>query len=309
LLSRWLSFGSSILAQFLNLVDNSYSYNANGEQTNRTLAGTSHTLAWDYDGQLLSSTVGGVATTFTYDALGRRLTRASGGTTTQFLSTGDAGDYQVWLEAVGSTVTSQYSYGNALVRKDSEYPLYDGLGSERTVTNGSQTVTGTLNLDAFGQLAGSTGSSTNPYMYAATSGYRNDGDAGLTHVRARYYDAQVGRFISRDSVLMEHPYVYCGHQPVTHLDPDGHEIKIVIDTPGGRTTITAPDTAHVTIDPASGKITIQPYKPAGSEKGPAAEGEKKKADAKSRWDVWVSRAKEAATLYKLLADLLKKDSK
>ncbi len=28
------------------------------------------------------------------------------------------------------------------------------------------------------------------------------------HVGARYYDAQVGRFITRDTVLSEHPYLY-----------------------------------------------------------------------------------------------------
>jgi hypothetical protein len=96
-----------------------------------------------------------------------------------------AADNQRSLEAQGSTVTAKYGYGNALYRKDGEFPLFDGLGSERTVTNGSQTVTGTINFDAFGQTVGSTGSSTNPYMFAATSGYRSDGDAGLMHVRAR----------------------------------------------------------------------------------------------------------------------------
>jgi RHS repeat-associated protein len=106
--------------------------------------------------------------------------------------------------------------------KDGEYPLFDGLGSERTVTNSSQTVTGTINYDAFGQTVGTTGSSTNPYMFAATWGYRNDGDAGLMHVGARYYDAQVGRFITRDTVLSEHPYLYCEHEPVDHVDPSGH---------------------------------------------------------------------------------------
>jgi len=108
------------------------------------------------------------------------------------------------------------------VRKDEEYPLFDGLGSERTVTNASQTVTGTINYDAFGQTVGTTGSSTNPYMFAATWGYRTDGDAGLMHVGARYYDAQVGRFLTRDTVLSEHPYLYCEHEPVNHLDPSGH---------------------------------------------------------------------------------------
>jgi RHS repeat-associated protein len=109
------------------------------------------------------------------------------------------------------------------VRKDEEYPLFDGLGSERTVTNASQTVTGTINYDAFGQTVGTTGSSTNPYMFAATWGYRTDGDAGLMHVGARYYDAQVGRFITRDTLLSEHPYLYCEHEPVDHVDPDGHQ--------------------------------------------------------------------------------------
>ena len=67
------------------------------------------------------------------------------------------------------------------------------------------------------------GSSASPYTFAATSGYRNDGDAGLTHVGARYYDAQVGRFITRDTVLDQHPYLYCDHEPVNALDPSGHD--------------------------------------------------------------------------------------
>jgi RHS repeat-associated protein len=68
-------------------------------------------------------------------------------------------------------------------------------------------------------------------MYAATSGYRNDGDAGLVHVGARYYDAQVGRFTSRDTVLTEHPYLYCEHDPVNSTDPTGHSAWWQIVTP------------------------------------------------------------------------------
>ena len=56
-------------------------------------------------------------------------------------------------------------------RKCSGTPLFDGLGSERTVTNSSQAVTGTLTQDGFGNTVASTGSS-NPYMYAATSKYK-----------------------------------------------------------------------------------------------------------------------------------------
>ncbi len=81
------------------------------------------------------------------------------------------------------------------------WPLYDGLGSERTVTNSSQMVTATLTLSAFGQTVASTGSSTSAYQFGATSGYRTEDDAGLTLVGCRFYEAQVGRFITRDTYL------------------------------------------------------------------------------------------------------------
>jgi hypothetical protein len=42
------------------------------------------------------------------------------------------------------------------------------------------------------------------------------------HVGPRYHDAQVGRFITRDTVLSEEPYLYCRHDPVNAVDPDGH---------------------------------------------------------------------------------------
>jgi len=198
---------------------NSYSYNANGEQTNRTLSGTSHTLAYDYDGQLTSIVVGGNTTSFVYDGLGRRYSRAAGGTTTKFLY----GPGGINLEVVGTTVTATYTHGNALLRKDSEYPMFDGLGSERTIRDGSQNSVGSITFEGFGATITSSGSSASAYMFAGTSGYRNDGDAGMSHVGARYHDAQVGRFVTRDTHLDQHPYLYCEHDPVNRVDPSGHD--------------------------------------------------------------------------------------
>ena len=146
---------------------NSYSYNANGEQTGRTLSGTAYTLAYDYDGQLLSTTTGGsTQSSFVYDAAGRRVSRTNGGTTTKFCY----GAGQILAEKQGSTTTAVYTYGNSLLRKDSETPLFDGGGHERTVTNGSQTVTGAINFDGFGSTVGSTGSSSSPYRFVIMGG-------------------------------------------------------------------------------------------------------------------------------------------
>jgi len=127
------------------------------------------------------------------------------------------------LYELGDTPRTHDASGNALLKGNSEYPLYDGHGSERTDTASNESVTGTINFEAFGQTVGTPGSSSSPYMYAGAWGYRTDGDAGLMHVGARYYDAQVGRFITRDTVLSEHPCLYCEHHPVNWVDPGGQD--------------------------------------------------------------------------------------
>ena len=91
------------------------------------------------------------------------------------------------------------------------------------MTAANQSVSGTITFEGFGQTVATTGSSSNPYMFKGAWGYRNDGDAGLHHVGARYYDAQAGRFITRDTYLDQHPYLYCEHNPVSSADPSGHK--------------------------------------------------------------------------------------
>ena len=41
-------------------------------------------------------------------------------------------------------ISSSYIEGSTLIRKDGETPLFDGQGSERIVTNSSQSVMGTV---------------------------------------------------------------------------------------------------------------------------------------------------------------------
>jgi RHS repeat-associated protein len=118
-------------------------------------------------------------------------------------------------------VNAVYSYGNALVARNGEVVLSDGLGTTRATVNGVQAITSTLTTEAFGNAVAQWGSSANPYRFAGAWGYRDDGDAGLLHVGARYYDPQVGRFLSRDAVRSEHPYLYCEHEPVNAVDPQG----------------------------------------------------------------------------------------
>ena len=74
----------------------------------------------------------------------------------------------------------------------------------------------------------------NPYRYR---GYYYDSETGLYYLNSRYYDAEVGRFISQDSIEYLDAetlgglnlYAYCGNNPVINIDPDGHAfISILI---------------------------------------------------------------------------------
>ncbi|MBN2736065.1 MAG: RHS repeat-associated core domain-containing protein [Spirochaetales bacterium] len=48
-------------------------------------------------------------------------------------------------------------------------------------------------------------------------------DTGLYYYGARYYDPEIGRFISPDSVLAGlNRYAYCFNNPIKYVDPSGH---------------------------------------------------------------------------------------
>ena len=62
-----------------------------------------------------------------------------------------------------------------------------------------------------------------PFTYVGQLGVMTEGD-GLYSMRARYYDARVGRFIKEDPIGFEgglNLYAYVGGNPVNLTDPNG----------------------------------------------------------------------------------------
>jgi len=62
-----------------------------------------------------------------------------------------------------------------------------------------------------------------PFTYVGQYGVMTEAD-NLYYMRARYYDAQVGRFIKEDPIGMAgglNLYAYVGGNPVTGVDPEG----------------------------------------------------------------------------------------
>ncbi len=105
----------------------------------------------------------------------------------------------------------------------------DGQDSTRQLTDTSGALTDSYFYDAFGvPLAGGQSTSPNSFLY---TGQQAD-PSGLYYLRARYYDAGTGRFLSHDPVMGSsdpvtfHRYLYAGGDPANAVDPSGREFTL-----------------------------------------------------------------------------------
>lgn len=120
-------------------------------------------------------------------------------------------------------------YGTDLVtRIDGSSSIFyhtDGLGSTRLLTDANGIATDSYSYDAFGGERSHSGSSGQEFTY---TGEQVDPEAGLVYLRARYYDALTGRFLSKDIIsgfegvpLSLNRYAYSMNNPISKIDLTG----------------------------------------------------------------------------------------
>jgi RHS repeat-associated protein len=96
--------------------------------------------------------------------------------------------------------------------------LHDALGSVRAVTDSNGTIVNRYDYFAYGATVDAIEGVFNPFQFA---GEERD-PSGLYYLRARYYDPEMGRFVSEDPVLDgENWYLYVAGNPVNGVDPWG----------------------------------------------------------------------------------------
>ncbi len=207
-------------------------YDANGN----TLTTGGKSFAYDSENHLVS--MNGGAVTMIYDAFGNRVSKTVGNVTTTYLVEDDVnptGLPQVLEEVQNGVAVRTYTYGLQRISESqmvsgtwtTSFYGYDGGGSVRQLTSLAGGVTDSYNYDAFGNLLSSPGPTPNNYLYR---GEQYDSDLGLYYLRARYYNPQTGRFLSRDSFdgnrgepKTLHKYLYAGGDPVNRIDSFGRE--------------------------------------------------------------------------------------
>ncbi|MEH2058171.1 MAG: RHS repeat-associated core domain-containing protein [Nostoc sp.] len=215
-----------------------FTYDSNGSMKSRSDGTQTVTYDWINDGEnrlVGVTTINANGTShqqYIYDASGDRVASIADGVRTNYLVDPMRGVSQVLLEYdANGQVTAEYTYGLGLIKSErggnETFYHTDGLGSTRVLTNATGQVVDTYTYDAYGRLLSSTGTSSNSYQFA---GEQRDSLTGLDYLRARYYDADLGRFISKDSFagfmddpMSQNSYQYANANPVNFIDPTGHE--------------------------------------------------------------------------------------
>ncbi len=214
----------------------SYTYDANGNRASKTLNGVVQTYVNDAGDKLTGIWQGlSQVKAFTYDAVGRRTSMTTSAGTTSYsydyednltsVTFPNSSTDSYGYNGQSSRISETSSLGSLTLKRsgtgaggrmlgDGLADFTPGVGERRNTTainysgdlanyttqfNSSQTVTGTLQFDAFGNITGSTGSCNGPFGAGGRAGLETLTDSGLVSYGGKCFDTTTGASLIRNS--------------------------------------------------------------------------------------------------------------
>jgi len=232
------------------------------DAVNQLLTTTAGTFTYDTDGNLISQQFNGVTTnmaynafghlmnrgadSYRYDATGLRIESTLAGITTRYAQENSGKLSRILMEQdnVGAT-TAWNVYGQGLLYRidaagNPVYYHFNHLGTTMALTNTAGAVTDAYAYNIYGRIENRSGTTKQPFTYHGQWGVVDDGH-DFYYMRARYYDALLQRFITRDNVYAGNlarssslnRHVFVEGNPVLWNDPKGETIlkglKVIYD--------------------------------------------------------------------------------
>jgi RHS repeat-associated protein len=217
-------------------VDLTYDANGNIVSKSDDRAGPAVSTLYDYDvrDQLVRVQRGPAGSEivrgrYDYDYAGKR-TRHLGSARGDIAAFWDGRQLLEERRVSDDALVAHYRNGLGVVRMDAGGAFYfakDAQGSTMNVVGAGGVADASYRLDPWGRIKEVTGGETSDNATIFT-GRQWDEQAGLHYLGQRYYDPELGRFLSQDSVLGTagspiafNRYVYGGDNPALYVDPDG----------------------------------------------------------------------------------------
>ncbi len=206
----------------------SYQYDANG---NMIVGKNNKTFGYDVENRLLEVNESGIITAFAYDGDGGlvKVTSLRGAAGSEAISTFYVGSLYE-KESDSSFKKHIYAGSNKVATVEStgsiNYFHSDHLGSSSVITDASGKQVSHYEYTPYGTLAQTEGADTTRYKF---TGKQLFDSIGLYHYGARFYDPEIGRFITADTIVQApydpqslNRYSYCRNNPINYVDPTGH---------------------------------------------------------------------------------------
>jgi RHS repeat-associated protein len=214
-------------------------YNALNQINTSAAPGTLRTNEWDAKNRLVAVNAGNMRTEFVYDGMSRlqsirHLTNGVPVSLRRFVWC----DNNICEERDASGAVTTKRFFNQGVKIDaganagSYFYTRDHLGSIRELTDSSGNMWARYAYDAFGQRTRTTGDIESDFGF---TGLFFASEANLSLARFRAYDAELGRWLSRDPLRnaerKDGPnlYAYVGNNPINMIDPLGLQKKECCD--------------------------------------------------------------------------------
>jgi RHS repeat-associated protein len=244
-------------------------FDLNGNETSVATTTGTNTYTWDAANRMVSFTGLTNQSLFTYDGLGRRVQDIE-------LQNGVAvsTNKYVWCgmelceqrDSTGAIATKRFFGEGEQISGTSYFFTRDHLGSVREMTDGVGTIQARYDYDPYGRRMKISGSLDADFGYA---GMYYHAVSGLDLTYLRPYDADLGRWLSRDPLgetIGLNLYDYVLNNPINWFDPYGACPNQSIPQngekqggPGGpqdATPILAKEYHDVTVNPIQGLINL-----------------------------------------------------
>ncbi len=203
-----------------------FSYDGNGSATTHRGANVG------YDAEANATLFGATAAPDLragYTSGGLRAWKQSAGGKTYFLYDGAAPIVE--MDAAGNALaTNTFGPAGLISRKvtgsstGTTFYAFDERGNTAQRIDAGGNVLSSHVYDAYGVGLSLPASLADPYLFGGQAGYYTDGETGLVLCTFRYYDPQVGRWLTRDPAGYAggmNLYAYCYGNPTNALDPLG----------------------------------------------------------------------------------------